>query len=472
MSDQPDELRKLLAQFTCPQGNFTSLGELQGLPADVRYKTMGKDDYYGLLYRLSTTDEIDYLTNASLQSDAGKLQMTNWMTAIHPHAPFRITTQIRLNWPKVKAKADQWLAEYGYHPAVALALAEMYDQDGDADRAEKLYNGVLKVAPDDDVYFRLVEFYWNRKRDRQTALKLAEEYLEQEDYGLSHAELSKQIAYELMSEGKDDDALPWAERAASSYAAWGLSTLADCYERLDELDQADEIYGKIDARYDDFQQYGFAVRTGHGDLDAAYQTKLKAISRYYKPDDPVLITVEAYHAIAKEDLADALAKFQKTVEHQDYTWLALWAAALADRTGDAKLRDAMWQRLIDVNLSDASHAGHAHWKRAQELARVLRDASEKGDLDLERIKQLSATDSPRQAVILVPFFTACWFDARGEKERALEFYRDVARVPMWDEPMVFIAWARLRQLGDDPHKLLPRWYGLTQYVQRKSDAPQ
>jgi tetratricopeptide (TPR) repeat protein len=356
--------------------------------------------------------------------------------------------------------------EYGYHPAVALALAEMFDQDGDVDRAEQLYKNLLEAAPEEGVYLRLVDFYWNRKQDRDAAIKLAEEFLQQENFGMSHARLTKEIAYELLSEGKETEALAWAERATGLYSGWGLMALADCNERQRNLERALEYLTKLDEEHGTNGRYYFAVRTGHGDLDDAYEELKASLARWYQPEDPSYQSAVAVHALAKGDLTEALAAFRKVADHPDYDWYALWIAAVADRKGDLELRKSQWKRLLEIDLTKKDPEHIENWKRLQSLTRLLVQASESGTLKAEEVRKVSGSPGSQEYVLAVPFFAACWLEARDSKVQAIEFYREVARMPAREDPLVIIAWQRLRELGEDPLKLIPRYNGLTEYVRR------
>ena len=63
------------------------------------------------------------------------------------------------------------------------------------------------------------------------------------------------------------------------------------------------------------------------------------------------------------------------------------------------------------------------------------------------------------------FVLATFLDAAGDRQQAIEHYREAARSPYRQRFATILSWIRLRELGEDPHKLTPQYQGIEVGVQ-------
>jgi tetratricopeptide (TPR) repeat protein len=380
------------------------------------------------------------------------------MFDMNPHAPYRFIVLIEHDWQASQEHLDEWEERYGHHPAVALALGKQHEAHGNPDKAEEYYAGYIAAVPDYEVYVRLARLYY-RRGQKEKMLDVAEGLLEQEDYALNHASMSKLIAYTLMAEGAYDEALPWAERSAESYAAWGLQALADCYEGLGKLEEAHELYQAIDERYGSAMQYEFAARTGHGELDEAWTKKLENLRRYYAADGPEVQMYEAFQRALEGELAEAARKWQAVVETSGDPALALLAAALAVRSSEEEVAKSMLEKI--AASEQAAKLEGAPLKELSELLLDVLASEEQTAPPVAKLVRLPASGGAANS----HFAVAAFLEAKGNEQRAAEHYREAARWPAREGFSVILSWIRLRELGEDPLKLAPRYAGIEAGIQ-------
>src|SRR5262249_41951141 len=115
-------------------------------------------------------------------------------------------------------------------------------------------------------------------------LDTLDEALKRPDYGLAHSRIENTIAWHFLREREPTAALPHAEAAAQSYAAWALLTAATTYECLQQFEKAETVYRATSERYvgsgSGLCWYFFCCRTGKGDMVAARQLAATSV------DDP------------------------------------------------------------------------------------------------------------------------------------------------------------------------------------------
>ena len=80
------------------------------------------------------------------------------------------------------------------------------------------------------------------------------------------------MANKLMSEGRFEEAKPYADAAAATWAAFGMVCASQCYEGLKDWAQAEQWSRLTSERYSRRNWaywYTWCKRTGHGDVKAA-----------------------------------------------------------------------------------------------------------------------------------------------------------------------------------------------------------
>lgn len=98
-----------------------------------------------------------------------------------------------------------------------------------------------------------------------------DEFLEQPEAGLGHAQVRVDIAYWLMKSGKWREAEPYAAAAAETWAAWAMRCATECYAGLEDWDRSESWVRRTSERYpaNALDWFFWCRRTGHGDMEAA-----------------------------------------------------------------------------------------------------------------------------------------------------------------------------------------------------------
>ena len=288
-------------------------------------------------------------------------------------------------------------------------------------------------------------------------LATLEEVLRQEDNALDHADVRDTIAREFMKQKKYKEAMPYADAAAESGAAWAMITASSCHEMLGEWEEAEQWIRATSERYDDCATHWFywCKRTERGDVKAA-----SAVAR------PQLAILAQAITNPKDDFAFgsimilanepglALARTKRSVEAKYDAPLALRLAVLADATGDADLRD----RTITLLLADTRKVGPIT-RRTLTLMRdwLARPEAEKVGPDLAKVDAILAAMPEGRGDIA--YLVAQFLDNHGREDDATAYLAiAAAKVPpeTTDERNRILARSALRDRGLDPDKAIPR----------------
>ena len=142
-------------------------------------------------------------------------------------------------------------------------------------------------------------------------LKTLDEFLRQDETGLSHARVRVEISQHFMSQGKFDRAEPYARDAAGSGAGWAMLNAAECYEGLGRWDEAERWVRREAEGYDrPMAWYLWCVRTGHGDVRAAEAVAAEYVRRTAQAADPIAATDRGMFYLVQGRAADALAVYK------------------------------------------------------------------------------------------------------------------------------------------------------------------
>ena len=152
------------------------------------------------------------------------------------------------------------------------ALGKKYMERKQYAEAEPLLKRYVEISGDEWAYQELAACYTARG-DAQLAKETLDNYLNNtESAGLKHAQVQVQMANKLMSEGRFQDARPYADAAAATWAAFGMICASQCYEGLKDWAQAEQWSRLTSERYSRRNWaywYTWCKRTGHGDVKAA-----------------------------------------------------------------------------------------------------------------------------------------------------------------------------------------------------------
>jgi tetratricopeptide (TPR) repeat protein len=188
---------------------------------------------------------------------------------VSPHAPMGQAILIRDDWGYAGPRAAGW-EKATQHPRVLLELGKRYAALKRPADSERCLKRSIALSSDATAYQELANSY---KAQGQMELwqQTLEALLKEPDPGLRHAWVRVEIANELMKRKEYKKALPYAEAAAQTWAAWAMLCAGKCYEGLGEYDKAEVMMRRVSERYADqyFGWFWFCKRTGKGDDRAA-----------------------------------------------------------------------------------------------------------------------------------------------------------------------------------------------------------
>ncbi|MBX6313250.1 MAG: tetratricopeptide repeat protein [Isosphaeraceae bacterium] len=277
------------------------------------------------------------------------------LLAVSPNSPHAMGLLIEDAWDEAEKRLDEWQRVAGDHPTFLAALARRYEQMGRGDEAERALKQYIEKSPDRWAFEKLAAFYKDRGDEARWKATL-DEFLEKvEDHGLDHAKIRVEIAEALMRKGRFDEARPYADAAAQTWAEWAMRTAQVCAEGQQDWEAAEGWARARAERYPQTSCYewlGFCQRTGHGDLAAARDWTLRYLNDLGDQTGPAAAIPRACLLMMSGQPAEAIAPLQRLIAtaasnpslHQS-ALVAL--AAAAARAGDLKQLDAVAKQFLD-----------------------------------------------------------------------------------------------------------------------------
>lgn len=377
-----------------------------------------------------------------------------------PDAPLYMAKMIELDWPTAEPQVPKWQETWGDHPTLAGALGKQYaklKRWGDSEKYLRLY---MTKAPDTWACEMLAQAILRQGREDEWLATL-KEGLTQPDYALDHASLNWTIASHYVDRRQFEKAKPYADAAAGSYAAFGLTIAAQCEEGLGNWSVAEDWIQRDAERYDRlFNWYAWCVRTGKGNLEEAEKVAIEYL-RSPRPDlgkrEP--LTSQAAHELFSGKRLEAEKTLRKSVRNFNDTWSAMHVALLRDAAGDAAGRDEALKALIDIAEQNPPSYSHprpqTEWVRPRiaELGKAYVSANSSGKLDPAVVEKIIQDTNRAKERMNLSYFAGRIFELRGDKENALKYLKRAAASPDNASVNCVLAWIELRALGFDPTTL-------------------
>jgi hypothetical protein len=381
-----------------------------------------------------------------------KPQVARDLLALSPFHPLACATLISFDWEFAKDHADEWEREFGRHASVLRALGSRYLQLGKLTEAERCLLPCIKQSPDRWTYDMLADVYLKQGNAGKWQATL-DEYLQNvADPGLEHANVRVKIAKHFMEQRQWDKAQPYADAAADTWAAWGMSCARDCHEGMGDFETAEMWQCRISERYEgsELEWFLWCKRTGHGNVKKSAELASQhftSIAGRATPDD--YINMGVYHLLLAEQ-EEALAPFQQSFEKTHNPYAGLQAALGADVLKRNDLRDKLLKDVVeqgaaflDNNRPRTEMIDAAKWM-AETLAK---GADAKPDVDaVDRI--IGKASSGEQ--LNIQFLVARFLDQHGTKEQAKDYYDRVATSGNKQKFVVTLALDALRVRGEKP----------------------
>src|SRR5688500_2741978 len=148
------------------------------------------------------------------------------------------------------------------------------------------------------------------------------------------------------------DALPYAEEAAKSGAAWALLAAADVYEGLQDWEKSEQWVRQAASQYSDLglRWYLWHRRTGQGDADAAQSLALQTMERVDRLDNLEPFEVVVFYLTNRQH-EKALQHLEADFAQTNNPSTGLRIAMIADEQGDTTKRDEAYAAIAARGLT-------------------------------------------------------------------------------------------------------------------------
>lgn len=364
--------------------------------------------------------------------------LVHFLSNVAPQLPQAVAQRIAASGLKDAEEARPLETRYDQSPRVLQAIADWYSSRGKYGDAKRCLERRIAIAPEVSAYRSLADVYaWSNERAKWKAT--LEEALKVPTLGLDHALIQDMLARYYMHRNELEQARPYAEAAAQSYSAWGLTCAALYNERLGKLDRAEALVRACSERYDAscFDWLFWCRRTGRGDETAAKRLAEANLEKYRQFAPAHQFELAIYY-LTEKDPAAALAILEKAFNARPGSYKDLHAALIADAQGDAARRDELLTRvgknwnnegayaeLADLMTAFLQQPEDAQWNQAA-FQRLLYKC---GDGDITNYY----------------FFAGRFLDLRGRKDQALNYLQLAASSPQFNKFCCLLAALQLKE---------------------------
>jgi tetratricopeptide (TPR) repeat protein len=317
---------------------FSSIQLFQDIPPELTVGEVAACDAYWTALSAKPGSEFDFVMRLIQERDKKtRITYARWMEDSSLHAPIRLAVLLRDDERlsnEVRAERERQHAD---HPVVLAAMGEYYAAHQNPERALELMERSLAVVPDPRICRAAATLYFRQGDDKWKGT--LERVFDHPDLALDHAEAACTIASTLMREGKYEDALPWAERASKSGAGWAWRVECDCRTALQQWQEAENLARMTSERYGGFEWYNWCLENHRGDLTLAWKAKQALLQARYEPRHRSHELAQTIHLLATEDYSECLRSLIARADQTQKPFDMMWIALLADRQGNAELRD-------------------------------------------------------------------------------------------------------------------------------------
>ncbi|MCE9547402.1 MAG: hypothetical protein K8T25_18175 [Planctomycetia bacterium] len=361
-----------------------------------------------------------------------------------PRNPWARKQLIDDDWNEARLHADQWEREDLAHPHVLMAMSRQYCIADRLPDAERCLQRIPQSMRDQDMY-TLLAFIYDKQGDEDKWLGAMKAMLSLPDYGLQHSNVNDTIAQRYMARRQWKKALPYAMASASSYWSRGLTTLANCYEALQEWDKADELQQANAERYENSRAnwWMFCVRTGKGNKKQA--TELMEAYMRDNQSSPQNEFPVYYQITGKLNLF--LANFK---DANVLPFNAIWHALVAQQAGDVATRRRVLTQTALIQ------GGAEQNMKLLPLANALQDGWENNRparlADFDALRPPADADDFRQTQTWHDYFVGKYLMLRGNRDDAVKSWLRCMESPLIEDTLRTLAGAELLQLGIGPEK--------------------
>ena len=370
---------------------------------------------------------------------------------IAPRSPMQAYGNLRHRWhvPRIASLAGPYEESFGYHPRVLQQLAFRYQQREEWEAAERVLVRWVEVEPSLLAYMRLADHQQARGAEERW-LEVMETFLrETTPVALSHASAQDKIARYWMSREEFERALPYAEQAAESWAAWAMLTASACNELLGRDERAERWMRRISERYltSSTDWYHWCRRTGAGDVRAAEDFAETRIDRLIERGtvDSAMKVAHFRHAMGVPEIAAGI--FEEQYRRSGRLSCGILAALIWDELRQPERRDNLFQQIVDGDPGQGESSKWLH-EFVKQIRVALRADEELADFNTGAIDRL-IDSAPDGTPTMLHSYLGRLLWHRGRRDLA-ERYLTMAATSTIDTRSRDIAGSMLRDHGIDP----------------------
>ncbi|MBI1312049.1 tetratricopeptide repeat protein [bacterium] len=240
------------------------------------------------------------------------------MMKVAPYSEAAVVATIRNDWQDSVPHVAEWEQKFARSPRIQAELGTALLYSRQFDDAERCLERSLRLRMDRDVLVTLAkcslergdETKWLERMERAARLPAG---------SLESHYVSYQIAAELLARGRLQDAFPYAERAAETYSAWGLLTLAACHEAASDYAKAEKLVRASAENYERHHEWYFwCRRTGRGDEAAARAAiPTEWMKEVQTEDSDNYCSMHMLFAMLDDDLQTAIIRMRIGLDNGD-----------------------------------------------------------------------------------------------------------------------------------------------------------
>ena len=441
--------------------NYCSIGydALRQLPSTAKSKDGTLYDYVLISWRDAGDLEETCrkrINGFDYSEWTARRDLAKWLKKLSLNSPMCYSEQILLDWDNIKDQAVDWEAKYSEYPCLHFAMSRVLKPRGELDQAIEHYHRYLDLVQDPRGYIGMAEAMYMKDRTSDEWISILEKAMHCEDYFLSHSDAAQRAASTLMRDGRYEDALPWAERAAESGSGGGLMSLLEALTGTGDYVKAEYVCMTASKRYQDGNWYQWCMATGKGNLKAAWKFEKERIKERYLPGAPEAELIFALHDSMTGNNTRALETLvrmskNRPADQEPDTWTDTLTFVIAAREGKLEICDPILKSYKE------SPKPLDYFPAMADILTQLREASDKKAVDPGMIPALSEK-YPRMKEtswdIYLPQFVGYVEWTVGNKEQAVEHWKIPAR--HGSESCRMLAWKWLRDAGVDPIHLEDR----------------
>ena len=412
------QVRSVLNNFRIPDVGWPAvafLGRMNGIPPT-------QEIYNGVLRHLDdTANDLERVAERTKTKAAA-----HWIRFVSPHSPQAVMLLAALDEPYARPRLKEWEEQFSQYPAVQRALGKAYFSAKQVSDGVRCMERYLEISPDQQGYEMFADLLFKEKQyDKWKQVLLAS--LDQEDFALSHARTRVKLARFHLKRQELDQAVVYADEAASTGAAWAMLCAADCHEALGHWEEAETLMESTSRRYSDQQMdwYFWCRRTGRGRVEEAKSLALRRVQALAARSTPYDATRIATYFMLSGEHKNARAAYQAEFDKTTSVISGMHLALLCDEQGDAAARDAALEKLATPKAVEANKdipAGEALMALSQWMAQAYKQPRDAA-LDIDGLEKILRRPID-PGMVNVLYFAGRFFYVHNDLDRARKFFTD------------------------------------------------